>query len=60
MNANNIEDMETLKQQADALWTDIIELGKMYWSFYEEAFLSGEPNGKKLSKELFIQDDLPF
>ena len=60
MKTDDIETMEFFKQQAHALWNDIVELGKKYRDFYEDAFLSDESNGKTRFNEKYTQDDLPF
>jgi len=60
MTEQQAKKMEKLKQQADTLWHEIEALGKEYWSFYEDAFLSGEPYGRTRIKELYKKEELPF
>ncbi len=42
------------------LWEDIVKLSQEYLNFYEEAFLSNEPNGRSKIRELYKQDEIPF
>ena len=74
MDEQQTTEMNTLKKQVDGLWDDIvalnndiaalddavISLGKEYLSFYEDAFLSGESNGRTRIKELYRQEEMPF
>jgi hypothetical protein len=74
MTEQDVTQMNELKKQVDLLWDDIvalnndsIALGKdlvalamEYLGFYEDAFLSGEPNAHTRIKELYKQKELPF
>lgn len=60
MTKRQLTKIRKLKQRADALWEELKYLSKEYWSFYEDAFMSGESYNRGRIRELYREEELPF
>ena len=59
MNNNNAERITILKQRADTLWEEIVELGRLYWNMYDELF-DGNLFEYDILEDKLTKEELPF